>query len=191
MSTLLFEAMERISPLTDEIKEAISTRMRPVRFKEHERFIHIGEPNHTCYFILKGLVRVYYMRNNREVSGMFLKEGQLIALAESFYFKRLSRHGVEALEDCEMLELRFDELEELYWQYPLFMNNSRLFSIYYNIYWRDRYELTTNVPVEEGYRSLLRTDPELIQRVPQVYLASYLHTTESHLSRIRSSIRTG
>jgi hypothetical protein len=122
---------------------------------------------------------------------MFLKEGQLIALAESFYFNTPSRHGVQALENLETLELRYDELEELYWQYPLLMNNSRLFSIYYNIYWRDRYELTTNVPVEVGYRTLLQSDPDLILRVPQSYLASYLHTTESHLSRIRSSIRTG
>lgn len=180
--------MERISPLNDEIKDAITRRMRQKAFPKHTRLFEIGEDNHHCYFIESGLVRIYYHKNGKQINTNFMREGQLIALAQSFYDHIPSRHGAEALEDTLTFELRYDELEELYWQHPLLMNNSRLTSMRYNFYWRDRYELTANQSVEDAYRELLATAPELLQRVPLIHLASYIGTTVSHLSRIRSSL---
>jgi len=180
--------MERVSPLNQAIRDAIADRMRYRKFPKFSRLFDVGDHNHTCYFIEQGVVRIFYYKNGREVTGNFMREGQLIALTQSFYDGIPSRHGAEALEDTQTVELRYDELEDLYWQHPLLMNNSRFTSMRYNFYWRDRYELTTNQPVEKRYEELLLTAPDLIRRAPLNTLASYLGTTISHLSRIRSSM---
>ena len=140
----------------------------------------------NIYFVSRGLVRCYYLLDATEVSSWFMKEGDVIVSVESFYTQQPSNEIMQALEECELYYISYDELQYVYKHYPEFNFIGRvLIEGYYMLSERRLFSLRMQ-KASERYRYLLDYHPELILRVPSKFLASYLGITEETLSRIRS-----
>ncbi|MDF2431259.1 MAG: hypothetical protein JWP44_890 [Mucilaginibacter sp.] len=148
--------------------------------------IREGETVQKLFFIKKGCIRVWFNHQGTDVTVQFFFEGEAATSLESFMNNEPSLFTIEALESCELAVLQKGNFDQLMaddlafkdWFYgtalqKLLLHGKRLLS------------LIKDKPAER-YRELARQQPELLQRVPQRYIASYLGITPVSLSRIRN-----
>jgi CRP-like cAMP-binding protein len=150
------------------------------------QLIKEGETAQKLFFIKKGSLRVWFNNNGIEITAQFFFEGQAATSLDSFLNKEPSLFTIEAMEPCEITILNKSDYDTLMandpafkdWFYgtaiqKLLLHSKRLLSF------------IKNKPMER-YRDLISQQPEIFQRVPQRYIASYLGITPVSLSRIRN-----
>ena len=115
-----------------------------------------------------------------------MKEGDVIVSVESFFNQSISYENIQALEDSILLFITYDELQFLYNNFPEFNFVGReVLQKYYQLSEQRLYSLRMQ-RASEKYNFLMNHFPQIIQRVPSKYIASYLGITEETLSRIRA-----
>lgn len=151
--------------------------------------VDIGDVSKEAYFIVKGCMRFYYLtEEGGEVTGFIFMENMFAGAHESFYAQVPSNQVLETLESCELIVLSYDVLQELYQKVPK-MNELVRKLLEQRMAYAQKVvaSLIINKP-EERYTSLLTLHPEMVNRIPQQVLATYLGITPVSLSRIRKRI---
>jgi CRP/FNR family transcriptional regulator, anaerobic regulatory protein len=147
-----------------------------------------GEICQFAGFIIKGCFRIFLLKNDKEITFDFFLENRPIADYESCFRKHPTPFYFQALEPSELLILNPSCFEQLF-ETP--SNGQRLQRIFVEaLFFRLRDKLLSlyaDEP-EARYLTLLQTEPELVQRVPQYYLASYLGIEPESLSRLKRRI---
>ncbi len=138
------------------------------------------------YFVKKGLVRSYYIQGEQEISSKFMKEGDIIVSASSFFLQKESYEFIQAIEDSQLLSLCYDELQFIYKNFTEFNIISRVLTTKSYLLSEQRLYFIRMKQAADRYKLMLEHFPELVLRVPAKYLASYLGISEETLSRIRS-----
>ncbi|MEJ7676832.1 MAG: hypothetical protein WKG06_02925 [Segetibacter sp.] len=124
----------------------------------------------------------------KEVSSWFMREGDLIISVESFFQQKPSYESIQALEDCTLLCIQYNELQDMYKTfYEMNFIARVLTEKYYTLSEQRLYSLRMQ-RAPERYKFLIDNFSELIKRVPSKYLSSYLSISEETLSRIKSKI---
>ncbi len=183
MELLLF--LESIHPMTDGLKQHLGRVLKEKLVPKKGYLLKAGHVCRNIYFIYKGLIRCFYIRDDHEVSSWFMKEGDVIASVESFFAQKESYESIQAIEDSVLYYISYDELQFIYHQYPEFNFVARvLVQKYYMLSEQRLYSLRMQRS-QERYDYLLEHFPELILRVPAKHLASYLGITEVTLSKIK------
>jgi CRP-like cAMP-binding protein len=158
-----------------------------IRFVEKNRDLQpIGHTCRTIYFINKGIARIYYYKDDKDITESFAFENQLVVRYESLFTGRPSRKAIQVLEDTELLAIDADQLFTLYDEYH---DIERLFRRIFEAAHVDtinRIESIQFHTAQERYHTLLREAPGIIRRVPLKYIASHLGITQVSLSRIRA-----
>jgi CRP-like cAMP-binding protein len=182
------EFIKTLSPVSGVLQDHLVTILYPENFKIGETLIRKGPINDRLYFIVKGLVHCFYTTlKGKEVSQWFLKENDVVASLESYANKVGSQETVVALEDTQTYMMKYEDLDRTYELYPEFERHGRLITTHYNIFWYNYAKQLKMDTVEDRYRHLRDNYPDIIQRVPNRLIASYLKTTQWHLSRIKGS----
>ena len=123
-----------------------------------------------------------------DITTGFYTEGDMVLEAASFFLKIPTRENIQALTDCTVWRLGFDEFQELFHNIEAFRENGRacLVSGYFALKRRSISMITDSA--QDRYLQLLKENPEIIRQVPLKYIASYLGITDTSLSRIRRDI---
>ena len=117
-----------------------------------------------------------------------MKEGDVIVSVESFFNQSPSYEAIQALEDCTLYYITYDELQFIFRNFMEFNFIGRiLIEKYYTLSERRLYSLRMQ-KAQDRYKYLMDHHPELILRVPSKHLASYLGIAEPTLSTIKSSL---
>ena len=116
-----------------------------------------------------------------------MRERDLVISVESFFKQKESFESIQALEDCEVYSLNYSDLQNLYTQFPEFNFGVRVLTEKYYVLSEQRLFSLRLQRASERFKFILEHDPQLVQRVPLKYIASYLSVSEEHLSRIKSS----
>lgn len=140
------------------------------------------------FFLLKGCIRKYYIKDGEQITIYIMTENNFIGAFDSFVTGTKSKETIECLEPCEMLILKRADLDRLYQEVPLM--NEFVRKILEQTLIQFQQALTSFIldNPEERYTKLLAQNPEILQRVPQHMLATYLGITATSLSRIRKRI---
>ena len=112
-------------------------------------------------------------------------ENSIIARVESLFTGKPSRKAIQVLEDAEIIAINANELFKLYDSFP---EIERLFRKIFEAAYVDTVNRIEGIQfhsAEERYKALLAEAPNVIQRIPLKYVASYLGITQVSLSRIR------
>jgi CRP-like cAMP-binding protein len=186
----LWEYIDPLMPFTPDEKRLFESNFSIKEFGEQEILVDLGEVATETYFILSGLIRYYYLtEDGKEITGFIFQEGLFATSSGSFFAQAPSTQIVETIEPCRVLALPFDGLQELFRTLPKTEALIRQILIQrFNYSQQVIASLIIQKP-EQRYSSLLDSQPELAQRVPQKVLASYLGITPVSLSRIRNRIR--
>jgi CRP-like cAMP-binding protein len=158
------------------------------KYKKGENFITANQINTKIAFVLKGCFRFYYEKNDSEITCLLSFENGLIGSFESNILKQPCTQTIQAIEDSELFIIDYKDLELLYDKSPKFERVGRLVLEYYLAFLQQRITSYLLETPEERYKNLIQEAPDLLQRVPLQYIASYIGVTPVSLSRIRKRI---
>jgi CRP-like cAMP-binding protein len=95
MNTDLFDFLNSISPLSEELKTQLSFYLKLQQFEKKTFLLKEGQTCNYIYFIQQGLVRSYYTKDGNEICSWFMKEGDVIISVDSFYNRKPSYEFIE------------------------------------------------------------------------------------------------
>lgn len=158
------------------------------RYIEKSKGSHIitqGQTVPNLFIIEKGLVRSYYKVGDSEVCVWFGYEGQNFASTTSLFENKPSRENIQCLENCRFISISGSDLRELYRRHnDLNTIGRKIVELYCQVLDERAFSLQTQ-SAQERYEALVRDEPEIIQRVPLGYIASFLGISQETLSRVR------
>jgi len=162
---------------------------RPVSIDAHETYIREGENSRKVAFIEQGIIRAYCIKDSGDESTLFLRwEGQIIASHDCIIDGKPSRFIYRALEPTTLLEINYDVLEATLKTHPEYEPLRNFFLMRMLSDSLKNIESFVMKSPEERYRSLIAERMDLVNRVPDKYIASMLGITPVSLSRIRKRI---
>lgn len=173
--------------LTNEEIDILSNQNFIQSYKKGTILLSEGQIAKECYFILQGCVSSYYLVNGDIKITDFFTEQQPITPV-SYTTKKPSEYFLECLEDCIISISTPESSAELLRKLP------RLAALGSNIMedqlanQRIKYDEFIKLTPEERYQNLQKTSPDLLNRVPQYLIASYLGIKPESLSRIRKRL---
>jgi CRP/FNR family transcriptional regulator, anaerobic regulatory protein len=177
--------LNSIHPLSDELKEYLAESLQYRQVQRKEFVLKAGHVCHNVFFIEKGLLRCFYLQGNSEVCSWFMKEGDVSTSVESFFDQKQSYESIQALEESSLYYISYQQLNYIYKNFSEFNYVGReLVQKYYKLSEQRLYSLRMQRGLER-FEYLKTNHPELIQRVEQKYLASYLGITEQYLSMLK------
>ncbi|WP_128543218.1 Crp/Fnr family transcriptional regulator [Larkinella soli] len=187
MQNILFDFISKYISLTEEEKNAILSLDIFRSMKKGATLLKEGQKSNDSYFVLKGCIRTYYVLDGEEKTTAFYTEMEALT-PYCVISKTPSQYFISCIEDTLLLVTNSDMEERVNSQFPKFDIMCRLFSA--EVLAKNKIdfdEFKTSSP-EQRYLNLLQKRPDLIQRVPQRQLASYLGIKPESLSRLRARI---
>ena len=178
-------SLKALLPLTDAEQTAWLAVARVQSVPAKAPLGRLGEPCTRLTFVNSGLLRVYFLTEESERTCRFLPEGSWYTDFESFSTGAPSREHLQALEDSEVVQVEKADLERLYQHHPNLERVGRLLTENALLEIHRRNQMLTLESPEARYERLCAESPELVNRVPQYYLASFLNLRPESLSRIR------
>ena len=186
---LLRTQLNSVYPLPEESVVALYNQMTEISLRKKELLLNANDRNNNIYFLVSGLMRVYTIIDGVERIADFIKPGYFVNILSQTSFIPTSKACVEAMEQCVVLSINNKELESLYETSVELANWGRVYSEkevnQFNHFFSHLYFLSPEKLYEEAIRTL---SPQLLQKIPLKYLASYLNRTPESLSRIRKRI---
>ncbi|MCB0647495.1 MAG: Crp/Fnr family transcriptional regulator [Saprospiraceae bacterium] len=187
MKDILFGFISKYVTLTEEEKNAIISLDIFHSVKKGTILLNEGQKSQDSYFVLKGCIRTYYIIDGEEKTTAFYTELEALT-PPSVITKSASEYYISCTEDTILLISNSDMEVEVNHKFPKFELMCRVLSEELLAKQRiDFDEFKTSSP-EQRYLNLLQKRPDLIQRVPQHQLASYLGIKPQSLSRLRGRI---
>jgi len=154
-----------------------------------EYLLQYGEICRNTFFVEKGLLRMYSIdKNGKEHIIQFAPENWLIGDRSSLYFSEKSNYYIEAVEDSEVSVLSRDFFNKLLEEFPNSIEKSDLVLQKHVKSLQDRINSLLGETAEERYLKFIKMYPDLLLRVPQWMVASYLGITPESLSRVRKEL---
>lgn len=181
----LLKHIRNIYSISEASEKALLHISSEIQFKKNADIQPIGHTCKTLYFVKKGCARIYYFKDDIDITESFEFENDFVARAESLFTGKPSRKGIQALEDISLIAINSNKLFELFDSHH---DLERLFrKIIENAYVDtvNRIESIQFHTAEERYNALLKENPDVLKRIPLKYVASYLGITQVSLSRIR------
>lgn len=168
------------------IWNAIKDHSAKVDLPKKITIVEEGTVCDTVYFVDSGCVRSWFNQDGKDVSFQFFMEGSIVSACDSLLFNEPSPFYYETLLPTTLYSMPISEFKRLVSASPeLTQASFQLISERLKHYQRLFLSRIKNTP-EERYKELLETYPEIIQNIPQHYVASYLGITSVSLSRIRN-----
>ena len=145
-----------------------------------------GQISRTIFFIEKGCLRTWMNNNGKDLTTQFFFEGQAVSSIESFKTKQPSLYAIESIEPCILQTISQKDFERVLKNSPDLKEEMETHLFRRFIHCQQLFFSHLKNTPQERYEDLLKTNPEIIKRVPQHYIASYLGITPVSLSRIRN-----
>lgn len=184
----VLKALEGPKPLSDTLKEHLSKVIKEKKLARGEHLLLKGQTCEFMSFVETGLLRCYSVKDDKQICTWFMREGDLTTSVESFFGQTPSLESVQAIEPTHVYYITYKELEYIYDHFMEFNYNGRILTQYYYRLSEQRAFSIRMQTAEERYQYLLNNHPELVKRVPNKYLASYLGMDPSTLSRAKRTI---
>ena len=187
MENILFDFLSKYVTLTEDEKNAILSLDIFRSVKKGTTLLKQGQKSKESYFVLKGCVRTYYIIDGEEKTTAFYTEMEAFT-PQSVINNTPSEYNISCVEDSILLISNADMEEEVNGKFPKFETLCRMFSAELLAKQQTDFDKFKTSSPEQRYLSVLQSRPDLIQRVPQHQLASFLGITPQSLSRLRARI---
>ncbi len=181
----LLSLLNNIHPMSPQLRQYLSEKLRTTTIERKGFLLSAGNVSRHIYFIKKGLLRCFYVEEDREICTKFMKEGDIIVSAYSFFLQRQSIEFIQAIEDAMLIYICYDELQYMYKHFPEFNTIGRVITTKSYLLSEQRINFIRRQQASRRYNAMLEKFPDLVLRVPAKYIASYLGISEETLSRVR------
>ena len=181
----LLQLFNSIIPISKNLEERLSDALKTRQVSKKDLILKEGQVCNYIYFIEKGFLRSYYINEDKEITAWFMKEGDIIVSVNSFFKREASYEYIQAIANSTLHYIHYDELQNIYKEFIEFNIVGRVLAEKYYTLSEERLYAMRSHTAEERFNYLLQKHPEIIQRAPVGYIASYLGITHETLSRLR------
>ncbi len=181
----LHEYLQGYAPLTKNEFRQMEHFIEIREFDKRVMVVREGEVERYLNVVAFGLARKYLPVRNKEITIQLASEGHMIHSELSFHYRVPSRAVVETIEPTVFFSISYDSLEQLYDQIPAIERLGRLMITDLFIRSDTRYFNQLRKSTRERFLEYVRNHPDMVQRVPQKYLASFLNIKPETFSRLK------
>ena len=182
----LIARLNGLHPMSEALTQKIGSIARVAHHPKKTILLKEGEVNNHICMVASGLVRSYYVNEGKEITSRFMDEGFIITSWISFYTRKPGSEFIETLEDTTLTCVHYNDIQNLYNEFPEFNIIGRK-QVEYSFYMAElRTRMLRKNTAEEKYKFFLENHPNLLQRVSLKHVATYLGMNEETLSRVRS-----
>jgi CRP-like cAMP-binding protein len=171
--------------LTDETKAEICNHLSILHLNKKHVLIKENQCHDFAYFVIKGAVRSYYLKDGVEVNTWFALENDMVGSLQNFK-NCPSRTTIELVEKSSLISINLKKIK------PLMLSNVQIANFInaiieeYALFLEDKVYFSQMMSSMDKYLVLLEQDPQLFQRIPLTYIASFLGISRETLSRLRA-----
>ncbi len=188
MENILFDFISRYIDLNEEEKNALIELDIFKSFEKGTVLLERGQRSTDGYFVLKGFLRTYYVIDGEEKTTAFYTELEGLT-PNCVLTKQPSEYYIACVEDSILTVANPDMEAEIFQKFPKFEKMCLVLSDELLARQQIDFDTFKTSSPEQRYLNLLDKRPDLIQRVPQHQLASFLGITPQSLSRLRSRLQ--
>jgi CRP-like cAMP-binding protein len=186
--TPLKNFIDRIVDVTDTEWKAHRDCLTRRFLKKGEFLVREGQISSNVSFINKGSLRAYKELNGEELTKHFFFAREYSTEYVSFLTRQPSEINVKVMEDAELIELHYDKVQTLYEEFPVWQKYGRLIAEALFLTLAERTHRLLYYSPEENYLKLVEERRDIVEKIPQHYIASYLGIQPESLSRIRKRV---
>ncbi len=183
-ATSLYAGLRRNPVLWEKLEPMFQVKEWPAR----TTLLHEGEVARHMFFIKQGCLRLWFNKQGKDITVQFFVESEAVSSLESFLGRKRSMFSLETIEPTTVAMLGRDDWDRLFQLEPSLKDGLLGLMIQRMENYARLFLSRIKDNPRERYEALVRERPDIIQRVPQHYIASYLGITPVSLSRIRKRI---
>jgi len=158
-------------------------------FAKREEVLRYGQTDDYLNLVVKGLLRKYVLVGKNEKTLQLAIEGKVIQAEVSFHTRVPSNVIIEALEPSVLVSMRYDNVQYVLDNIPSAEKIGRQMMIYLFIKKDAKYFAQLNNTTRQRFLYYLKNHPQMLQRVPQKILASYLEIKPETFSRLKHLLK--
>jgi CRP-like cAMP-binding protein len=145
-----------------------------------------GEISKKAFYIEQGCLRICFNNNGKDITFQFFFEGESVSSIESFRTNQPSLFTIESIESCILYSISKKDLQSIIETSTEIKSTVEEHTFQRLLFYQKLFLSRIKDNPEKRYLELLKTNPKILLRVPQHYIASYLGITSVSLSRIRN-----
>jgi CRP-like cAMP-binding protein len=187
MENEIIKYLSKYTSLTDELIDILKESTIIKKYKKGAYLLREGEISNESFLVLKGCIKSYVINDGEEKIIDFYTEEQPI-LPISYGMKAPSEQYLECLEDCILTVNTPEHENAMFLKYPQFESICRIMTEVMMTNFQESFVNYKMTNPEERYLYLLKKRPDIIQRVPQYQLASYLGIKPESFSRLKKRV---
>lgn len=185
-NTLFLENMRRHIKLSEDEEATVLSRMKPMRLRRKEFLLKQGQVARELAFVVSGCLRAYSLDDNGfEHILQFAPAGWWISDMSSVISRQESLLNVDAIKDSQILLLNREDQLALFDEVPRLERYFRVLTENGLVSSRMRLIENLSLTARQRYQRFCQTYPNLINEIPQKYIASFIGVTPEFLSKIR------
>jgi len=173
--------------VTDEEVATILSYFSPMQLKKNEMLLTNGQSSQRTYFVIKGCLRIFFINEEgQDSTRYFAFENQFATALVSFITSEPSEEFIQAVEDSEVYAITH---KNFYHLLDLIPQWEKFYRIYLEIAYVTNTKRLMSFLIKdalEKYRQLLDENPEIVRRLSNKMVASYLNISQETLSRLKS-----
>jgi CRP-like cAMP-binding protein len=171
--------------LTDNTKAEICVHLSVLNLDKKHVLIKENHQHDFAYFVIKGAVRSYYLKDGVEVNTWFALEHDMVGSLHNFKDKP-SRETIELVENSTLISINLKQIKPLMYSNIQIANFINVIIEDYALFLEDKIYFSQMMSSIDKYLILQEKEPQLFQRIPLTYIASFLGISRETLSRLRA-----
>ncbi len=181
--------LKAIAPITDQEFDDAMSCFKKLSIKKGDIFVQQGAPCRHIAYIRKGTLRTFYINEKaEETTSCFCTENHLTTSYKSFILQQPSHLTIQAIENCELCIISYDDLQKLYAKSMVWQTLGRMIAENEYIVMEQYASVLNSETAKKKYLRLFNEQPSVLQKAKVEDIASYLGVSRRTLSRIRKEI---
>ena len=188
MASQIIQSIKSIVALNEDEERAFANILTTKQFKKKEFLLQEGKICSNVSFVNSGCMRLFYNVEGVENTIQFFFGDSWYTDYASFLTGQPTIENMQALEPCEVVQFKKEDLYKLFNQFPIFEKVGRVLAENAFLSLSRLNQMLTNEEPQQRYLNLMKQRPDVVERIPPHYIASYLGVKPESLSRIRKRI---
>lgn len=187
--TELAHFLKKNIDIEDEDLKVILSYFKTIKKSKNEILLSNGKNSQASYFVIKGCLRLFYIDNQgKDITRYIAFENQFATELVSFISNQPAQESIQVVEDSELLFITHEDFRHLMQIVPKWKD-------FYTIYLEKAYVNNskriisfTTLDASERYKQLFQLNPNIVKRLPNKIVASYINISQETLSRIKGKM---
>ncbi len=184
----LIEHFKRLTKVSADLEKELISKSIPITVNKGAFLHKAASICKRTYWIRKGLLRTYYLKDGKEITDVFASEGEWITSVQSFIKDEPDQCYIQAIENSEVYALSSDDLMFLFGNFHEMERFGRISMSIYYIRLSEKLESYQFTSAKDKYVHFCKVYDSILHRLPLGMVASYIGITQETLSRIRKEI---